>query len=199
MSWFFLIIGLTLTLWDIFFIAKTLQGNIIKRFVFILSGVTIIKVIYPSYMLITYKETLISLIIGLVFLTTHLLIAKGIKLRFSDINVGIIKTCILIYFIELPAEELLYRGILLIPLINMTNPVIAIFISSMLFGTLHIKTWNNKFVWIGSFLLAMTCAISVVILKSIWTAIIIHNLNDFGYLTLVNKRDIFTQRSANYK
>ncbi|WP_035287795.1 CPBP family intramembrane glutamic endopeptidase [Clostridium sp. KNHs214] len=104
---------------------------------------------------------------------------------------GLIKTCILIYFIELPAEELLYRGILLIPLVHIINPIIAVFISSILLSLLHIRTWNNKFIWIGSFFLGITCATSILISKSIWTAIIIHDLNDFAYITLVNRRNIF--------
>ena len=79
------------------------------------------------------------------------------------------------------------------------NPIIAILISSVIFLSLHIKTWNNKFVWIGSFILGIICAVSVYFSHSIWTAIIIHNLNDFPFLTLVNKRNIFKGESKNVK
>ncbi len=37
---------------------------------------------------------------------------------------------------------------------------------------------------------------SVYFTKSIWTAIIIHNLNDFGFLTLVNSRNIFKDKTV---
>ncbi|WP_425449333.1 CPBP family intramembrane glutamic endopeptidase [Dethiothermospora halolimnae] len=123
----------------------------------------------------------------------HILIAKGIKLKKKEINKGLIYTSLLIYLLELPSEEFVYRGIVFISLIKLFNPVVAIVLTSLLFLAIHIKTWDKKFVWIGSLVLALICATSVYLTKSIWTAIIIHNLNDFGFLTLVNSRNIFNR------
>lgn len=197
MKYFFLILGLFLTLFDIFSLAKTLKSNIIKRLIFLFLGLACIYEIKPSYLLLTYNGVIGSLIIGAIFIITHLAISKGVKLKFSDINYSLIKTCILIYFIELPAEELLYRGILLVPLLKIINPIGAVILSSILFSILHIKTWKNKLIWIASFLLGIICAFSVYKFKSIWAAIIIHNLNDFAYITLINKRNIFIDQNSN--
>ncbi|WP_425449418.1 CPBP family glutamic-type intramembrane protease [Dethiothermospora halolimnae] len=76
------------------------------------------------------------------------------------------------------------------------NPIVAILLTSLIFLAIHIKTWDEKFVWIGSLILSLVCAMSVYFTKSIWTAIIIHNLNDFGFLTLVNSRNIFKDKTV---
>jgi hypothetical protein len=54
---------------------------------------------------------------------------------------------------------------------------------------------KNKFVWAGSFVFAVICGMSVYFSESIWSAVIIHNLNDFAFLTLINKRNIFKVES----
>lgn len=190
------ILGLFLAGYDVLFLAKTLKSNITKRLLFIFSGIICICFIDSSYLNITSKTVIIGVFIGIIFGIIHLFISKGIKIKIKDINSGLIYTCFLIYFIELPAEEFLYRGILLITMLNIFNPIIAILISSIIFLILHIRTWNSKFIWIGSFILALTCSVCTYFTKSIWSAIIIHNLNNFAFLTLVNKRNIF-QKSKN--
>lgn len=172
---------------------KSLKVNILKRFLGISTGLLAIFLIDTTYLNITLNSLLISLAIGITFGLIHIIISKGIKLKIIDINLGLIKTSILLYFLELPSEEFIYRCALLLPLIKLTNPFAAITISSLLFLLLHLKTWNSKFVWFGSLLLGVICACSVYLFHSIWSAIIIHNLNDFAFLTLINKRNIFSK------
>lgn len=158
-----------------------------KRIIYIEIGIIYLSHTDFNYLDIQFETFILAITIGMLFFITHIVIAKGIKLTKKDCNKGFIKTCIIIYLIELPAEEFLYRGILLISLTNLLNPTLAIIISSIIFGTLHIKTWNDKKIWIASFILGLTCAISGILTKSIWIAIIIHNLNNFAYLALINK------------
>ncbi|WP_427340754.1 CPBP family intramembrane glutamic endopeptidase [Caloranaerobacter sp. DY30410] len=192
----FLIIGLALTLIDIFLKIRTLKENIFKRIFFIVFGLATLYFVDKTFLYISTRAIFCGLIIGIVFMGIHILVAKGVKLKKENVNKGLIYTSLLIYGLELPAEEFLYRGIILIPLLELFQPIVAISLTSVLFLGLHLKTWNNKFVWIGSLVLGLICAISVYLTKSIWTAIIIHNLNDFGFMTLVNKRNIFKEKYA---
>ncbi|KPU26306.1 hypothetical protein TR13x_10715 [Caloranaerobacter sp. TR13] len=192
----FLIIGLALTLIDIFLKIRTLKENIFKRIFFIVFGLATLYFVDKTFLYISTRAIFCGLIIGIVFMGIHILVAKGVKLKKENVNKGLIYTSLLIYGLELPAEEFLYRGIILIPLLKLFQPIVAISLTSVLFLGLHLKTWNNKFVWIGSLVLGVICAISVYLTKSIWAAIIIHNLNDFGFMTLVNKKNIFKEKYA---
>ncbi|WP_069650104.1 CPBP family intramembrane glutamic endopeptidase [Caloranaerobacter ferrireducens] len=192
----FLIIGLALTLIDIFLKIRTLKENIFKRIFFIVFGLATLYFVDKTFLYISTRAIFCGLIIGIVFMGIHILVAKGVKLKKENVNKGLIYTSLLIYGLELPAEEFLYRGIIFIPLLELFQPIVAISLTSVLFLGLHLKTWNNKFVWIGSLVLGLICAISVYLTKSIWTAIIIHNLNDFGFMTLVNKKNIFKEKYA---
>ena len=171
---------------------NSIKENIALKSLGIVGGLGSIYYVNPSYLKLNAQAIILGLAIGSIFLMLHLVIGKGIKLKRNDINKGLIKTCLLIYIIELPAEEFIYRGMLFITLLNIMNPLVAIIITSLFFLVLHIKTWKNKFVWFGSLILALVCSTLVYSIKSIWVAIIIHNLNDFGFLTLVNRRNIFT-------
>lgn len=194
MNIMFLITGLILVVIDIFWDIRTLKENVLKRIIFIIFGIATLYYIDKVFLHISTTIIFYSLIIGITFMGIHILLAKGVKLRKEEVNKGLLCTSLLIYGLELPAEEFLYRGIILIPLLKLFNPIIAITLTSILFLILHLKTWYNKFVWIGSLILGLICAISIFYTKSIWTAIIIHNLNDFGFLTLVNKRNIFKKK-----
>lgn len=107
-------------------------------------------------------------------------------------------------------EEILFRGILLIILIQSFNhhkygTVYAIFLSSAIFGVFHIvNLWNgasvlNTILQIGySFLVSMMWAVMFLKTKNIWLTMILHaTFNFFGqvmfYLGLVDGRyDVIT-------
>lgn len=192
MEWIFLCGGIIL-MWRSISAPKTLSMNILKRSVCILYGIWAIMMIDITYLEIDIIGFFVSLGIGLIFTIIHVIIARGIKLRKEDVNHGLVKTSLLIYFLELPAEEFLYRGVIFLSLLQLSNPIIAIIGSSVVFLILHLKTWKDSFVWVGSFVLAIICCLVMIYTNSIWSAVIVHNLNDFGFLTLVNKRNIFKE------
>ncbi|WP_353892799.1 CPBP family intramembrane glutamic endopeptidase [Proteinivorax hydrogeniformans] len=190
----FLSIGLLLTIIDIFWETKLLKENIFKRILLIAVGIVALYSMDKRFLYISLESLIYGLIIGTFFMVAHILIAKGIKLKKEQVSIGLVYTQLLMFVIELPAEEFLYRGILLVSLLSLVHPIIAILLTSILFLVVHIKTWSNWFVWIGSLILGVICAISVYFTQSIWTAFIIHVLNNFGFMTLINKRNIFKEK-----
>lgn len=117
-------------------------------------------------------------------------------------NLYLLSFGLIISFIDMSTPKSLKVNILK-RFLGISTGLLAIFIidraylnitlNSLLFLLLHLKTWNSKFVWFGSLLLGVICACSVYLFHSIWSAIIIHNLNDFAFLTLINKRNIFSK------
>lgn len=186
-----LLSGLILAFIDIYWEISSLKQNIFKRICFITAGIYALWLVDKTYLHISSWPALYGLVVGTGFMCIHLFMAKGAKLRKGEVSKGLIYTSLLMYLLELPAEEFLYRGAIFVPLLKLVHPLAAILLTSAIFLWLHVKSWNNRFVWIGSFVLGLVCAASVYFTKSIWAAILIHNLNNFGFMTLVNKRNIF--------
>jgi membrane protease YdiL (CAAX protease family) len=84
---------------------------------------------------------------------------------------GFITVCILAPIIE----EILFRGILLRGLLqNGTSPILAIFLSSFLFGLAHLNPWQ----FLGAGLLGAIFGFVYYRTKSLWLPIFLHALNN---------------------
>ncbi|WP_066504107.1 CPBP family intramembrane glutamic endopeptidase [Abyssisolibacter fermentans] len=187
-------LGIVLAVVDIYKPTTTLLGNVVRRIINLAIGLVLIAIIDKSYLYIDSYSIILGTIIGLAFLLTHIILSKGVKVKREDFNMSMLKTCVLIYLLELPAEEFLYRGMVFLSLYKLTNLKLAVVLSGIIFMLLHAKTWKeNKFVIFGSLILGIICCISVYVTHSIWTAVIIHILNDFGFLTLISRRNIFEE------
>jgi len=128
----FISLGIVLMTYDIFWQIKSLKENILKRPAFIASGMISLWFIDKTYLNIRFNSFLYGFLIGIVFLLTHVIIARRIKIKRKDINKGLVYTSLLIYVLELPAEKFLYRKIILLPLLKLLHPILAISITSVL-------------------------------------------------------------------
>lgn len=175
----------------------TLRNNILRRFLFLLYGFFVGFKVNKSFLSLSANGLILAIVLGSGFLLVHLLISGGIKLRKEDLDSGLLKTSLLLYFLELPAEEFLYRLAILLPAQGLFGPFWAVLISTLFFVFLHIKTWGDKWIWAGSTVLGLSCGLVALYTNSVWAAVIVHNLNNFSYLTLVGKRNLFPKRALN--
>ncbi len=176
---------------------KSLGENVLRRVIFLTVGFLTAILIGRDFLTLTASSLLLAVLIGLLFFAIHLFVSirekpKPSWLQSTEITPGLIKTSFLLYFLELPGEEFLYRLAILLPAVGLFGPVIAQLISLGMFLFLHLRTWKNKFVWFGSAILGLVCGFLVLHCKSIWPAVIVHNLNDFAFLTIIGKRDLFS-------
>jgi len=133
----------------------------------------------------------VGVLLGLSCLVFHVAVAGGIRLRRSDLNAGMAKTVALIYLLDIPAEESLYRGLLFVSSLFLWGLWPAILLSSCLFLGLHLATWRRPGVWAGSAVLSVLCCVAVAWTGSLWTAVLVHTLNNLGFMTLVGRRNVF--------
>lgn len=97
---------------------------------------------------------------------------------------GFITVCILAPVFE----EILFRGILLRGMLqNRTHPVIAIVLSSFLFGLAHMNPWQ----FLGAGVLGATFAYIYYRTKSLWICIFLHSLNNtISYILMIKFQSI---------
>lgn len=197
MAWISVAVGLCLCAVDYFpGLTASLRGNVIKRLLSIAFGVPMLLYLAPTYLGIGAWSVAIGLLTGLGCLAAQVVVGRGIRLRRSDFTSSMAMTMALIYLLELPAEEFLYRGLLLLGCLKLWGPWPAVIVSSGLFLGMHVRTWRNPYVWAGSAVLSVICSLAVIFTGSLWTAVFVHDLNDFGFLTLVGRRDVFSLGSG---
>jgi membrane protease YdiL (CAAX protease family) len=194
MVWVALCAGLVLSALDyVPQSSSTLRRNIAKRLLVIACGALTIRRLAPAYLILNGASAVVGILLGMGCLAVHVALARGIKLRRTDLGTGMRKTIALIYLLELPAEEFLYRGLVFLSCLHLWGVWPATMVSCVLFTGLHLKTWRDPAVWVGSAFLSVICALAVVWTGSLWTAVFIHDLNDFGFLTLVGRRNVFPE------
>lgn len=135
------------------------------------------------------RQFLFGLLLGLGALVFLLLVgvACGVyrfevtldHIRLWRTVIGFIPAVVLIGILE----ELVFRGILLQPLLDMSRPV-AIIISSILYALVHVKTglWTPS-IWLelgGLFLLGVILALSYVLTNQLYLAVGLHAALAYG-------------------
>lgn len=170
---------------------KSLRNNIIRRIAFIAAGVYTALMLDQRFLQLSAAHFLFATLLGLGFMAIQLAIGGGIKLQKGDVTPGLLMTSLLLYLVELPGEEFLYRLAILLPARELFGPLWALLISTLMFLVLHIRTWDKSKIWIGSAILGLSCGIIALLTNSVFAAVIVHNLNNFAFLTLIGKRDLF--------
>lgn len=82
-------------------------------------------------------------------------------------------------------EEVIFRGVILVGLMNMYSLVTAVIVSSLLFGLWHLKNifyFSNKELWYQilytGLIFGPAVAILTILTGTIWLAVIVHFLNN---------------------
>jgi membrane protease YdiL (CAAX protease family) len=192
MAWLSLSVGLVLAAVDYWpYSSGTLRRTIAKRVLIIACGILALRSFAPAYLGLDWASVGVGVLLGGCCLAFHVALAGAVKLQRSDLDTGMCRTIALIYLLELPAEEFLYRGLIFLSGLELWGLWPATVVSTVLFVGLHLHTWRDRAVWVGSAFLSVACALAVTGTGSLWTAVIIHDLNGFGFLTLVRRRNIF--------
>lgn len=77
-------------------------------------------------------------------------------------------------------EEMLYRGILLSLLVRYTKPWIAVTVSSLLFGILHLVVWGTLSAFVQTSAIAVLFALGWFVTGSLWTGVLAHFAMNHG-------------------
>ena len=99
-------------------------------------------------------------------------------------------------------EEMLYRGILLSLLVKYTKPWVAIVVSSLLFGLLHLVVWGTLGALFSATFIAVLLALGWFMTGSLWPGVLAHfTMNQglflpisFAYLLVLAVAPLFRHR-----
>ncbi|HYW82901.1 MAG TPA: CPBP family intramembrane glutamic endopeptidase, partial [Spirochaetia bacterium] len=116
---------------------------------------------------------------------------EGVRLRAAALTRSFIASQLLILFFHIPAEEMFYRGVFFTLLSAIWGPFTALVISTALSTMIAVVSSRKPIKWLGSGLVGVLCGLGYYWSQSIWAPVLIHILNDCGFDTLNEQRNLF--------
>jgi membrane protease YdiL (CAAX protease family) len=184
-------LGFMIHLWSLPYTFKNLLIDSIVRFAELAFGITILVFMGPQVLPPNVIGLLGGVGVGLACFAFQLLWNRGARPRGVPVTRGFIASQFVILLFQVPAEEVFYRGVFFTLLASIWGPITALLISTALSTMTTVVSTRRPIIWLGSGLMGILCGLGYYWTQCIWTPVLIHVLNDFGYVTLNERRDIF--------
>jgi membrane protease YdiL (CAAX protease family) len=185
-------LGLLIHMFALPYSFKNLVFDSIVRLVQIAFGIAILATLQPEALQPTPAGLIAGGGVGAAFLLFQIVWNRGMfKNRFT-VTGRFIASQLVILFFQVPGEEIFYRGVFFTVLASIWGPFTALVISTALSTMIAVVSSRKQVIWLGAGLLGILCCLGFYWSQSIWAPVLIHVFNDFGYVTLGEKRDIFT-------
>jgi membrane protease YdiL (CAAX protease family) len=184
-------LGLLIHMFALPYSFKNLVIDSIVRLAQLAFGVSILFFLQREALLPTPAGLITGAGVGVAFLVFQLLWNRELlKSRFT-LSRRFVASQVLILFFQVPSEEIFYRGVFFTVLASIWGPFTALVIATAMSTMIAVVSSRAPVIWLGAGLLGIFCCLAFYWSQSIWAPVLIHVLNDFGYVTLGEKRDIF--------
>lgn len=184
-------LGFLIHLWALPYSFKNLFIDSIVRLVQLGFGVAILVTLDPHVLLPSGFGLITGLGVGAACFAFQIVWNKGVRLRAASVTKSFIASQLLILLFHIPAEEIFYRGVFFTLLSAIWGPFTALMISTALSTMIAVVSSRKQIKWLGSGLVGMLCGLGYYWSQSIWAPVLIHVLNDFGFDTLNEQRNLF--------
>jgi membrane protease YdiL (CAAX protease family) len=154
-------------------------------------GVAILISLDPSVLLPSAFGLITGIGVGLACFAFQIVWNKGMRMRAASLTRSFITSQLMILFFHIPAEEFFYRGVFFTLLNAIWGLFTALMISTALSTMIAVVTSRKQIKWMGSGLVGLLCGLGYYWSQSIWAPVLIHVLNDFGFDTLNEQRNLF--------
>ena len=171
---------------------KNLVLDSVVRLAQLAFGVAILVSIQPEALQPTPAGLIAGGGVGTAFLLFQLVWNREVRGTRLRITRRFVASQLVILLFQLPSEEFFYRGVFFTILASIWGPFTALVISTALSTMIAVVSSRKPVLWLGASLLGIFCCLGFYWSQSIWAPVLIHVLNDFGYVTLGEKRDIFS-------
>jgi membrane protease YdiL (CAAX protease family) len=184
-------LGFLIHLWALPYSFKNLFIDSIVRLVQLGFGVAILITLDPHVLLPSAFGLITGLGVGAACFTFQIVWNMGVRLRAASLTKTLIASQLMILFFHIPAEEIFYRGVFFTLLNAIWGPFTALMISTALSTMIAVVSSRKQIKWLGSGLVGLLCGLGYYWSQSIWAPVLIHVLNDFGFDTLNEQRNLF--------
>lgn len=184
-------LGLMLHMWALPYSFKNLFFDSMVRCVQLIFGVIILIYLQPSVFRLTSIGLITGAGVGIACLAFQILWSRGIRLRRGAVTRSFVASQAVILLFQVPTEEIFYRGVFFTLLASIWGAFTALVISAALTTMLAVVSSRRQILWLGAGLMGLLCCLGYYWSQSIWAPVLIHVLNDVGFVTLNERRNIF--------
>lgn len=186
-----LTLGLMIHMWALPYSFKNLLIDSIVRVAQLAFGLVILVFLNPAVLVPSPTGVMMGAGVGIACFLFQLLWSRGVRLRKKGVTKSFVGSQLLILFFHVPAEEIFYRGVFFTLLATIWGPFTALVISGALSTMLAIVSSRRQILWLGAGLLGLLCCLGYYWSQCIWAPVLIHVLNDIGFDTLNEQRNLF--------
>jgi membrane protease YdiL (CAAX protease family) len=184
-------LGLLIHMFALPYSFKNLAIDSIIRFAQLAFGTAILASVQVTALLPNRSCLIAGAGVGLAFFLFQLVWNRGIIRSPFSVTRRFVASQLVILLFQVPSEELFYRGVFFTVLASIWGPFTALIISTALSTMIAVVSSRKPVLWLGAGLLGIFCCLAFYWTQSIWAPVLIHVLNDFGYVTLGEKRNLF--------
>lgn len=184
-------LGLLIHMWALPYSFKNLVFDSVVRIIQLGYGIIILAAMQPAMMRVTGLGLLTGAGVGMTCMLFHIFWNKGSLLKRSAVGKSFLASQAVLLLFHAPSEELFYRGVFFTVLAATWGPFTALVITTALSTMVVVVSSRRTGLWIESAFVGALCCLGYYWSQCIWTAVLIRVLNDFGFVTLTEQRNIF--------
>ncbi len=129
--------------------------------------------------------------VGAACMLFHIFWNRGSLLKVRTIDRSFLASQAVLLLFHAPTEELFYRGVFFTILDSIWGPLTALVISTALSAMIAVVSSRRQGLWRESAFVGLLCCLGYYWTQCVWAAVLIRMLNDLGFVTLTEQRNIF--------
>ena len=184
-------LGLLIHMWALPYSFKNLFIDSVVRVIQLGYGVTILAALQPAMLHASGRGLLTGAVVGIACMLFHVLWNKSALLKAEKVEKRFVLSQIVLLLFHAPSEELFYRGVFFTVLAAIWGPFTAVVISTALSTMVVVVSSRRPGLWQESAFVGALCCLGYYWSQCIWTAVLIRVLNDVGFVTFTEQRNIF--------
>ena len=184
-------LGLLIHMWALPYSFKNLLFDSVVRIVQVAFAVTILVMVQPAWLLPTGRGLLMGAGVGVACLLFHVFWNWGALLRREKVTRRFVASQALLLLFQAPSEELFYKGVFFTVLAGIWGPFTAVVITTALSAMVVVVSSRRTGLWLESAFVAALGCLGYYWAQCIWTPVLTRTLNDVGFVTLTEQRNLF--------
>ena len=184
-------LGLLIHMWALPYSFKNLFLDSVVRLVQVGFALAIILSRQPSSLLPGGMSVLTGVGVGVACLLFHIFWNWGSLLKREKITRRFALSQALLLLFHAPSEELFYKGVFFAVLLPIWGAFTAVVITTALSAMVVVVSSRRTGRWVESAFVGALCCLGCYWSQSLWTPVLTRVLNDVGYVTLTEQKNLF--------
>ncbi|HET6452754.1 MAG TPA: CPBP family glutamic-type intramembrane protease [Spirochaetia bacterium] len=184
-------LGLFIHMWALPYSFKNLFLDTVVRVAQVAFAVTILARVQPAALAPTGSALLTGAGVGAACLLFHVFWNWGALLPREKLTRPFLASQALLLLFHAPSEELFYKGVFFTVLVSIWGPLTAIVIATALSAMVAVVSSRRTGLWLESAFVGALGCLGYYWSQCVWTPVLIRALNDVGFVTLTEQRNLF--------